>query len=148
MGPAARLAVATALAAATAPPAHAAWPGDANPCALLAAADFAAVGLKEGRAQRGNDVAGGVACTWDPVLGGGGFLTLHLQTADQYEKRQQRAKSSEPVAGLGTAAFVVKGLAGSIINVKAGERSFRIDGNARLDRARLETLAKAVLSRL
>jgi hypothetical protein len=125
-----------------------AWPGKTDPCGLLAAGDFAAIGLQAGRTQRGNDVAGGTVCTWDAVLGGGGFLTVHLQTVDQYDKREQRARDKVAVAGLGEAAFVVKTAAGHAINVKAAQRSFRIDGNARLDRGKLESLAKAVLSRM
>lgn len=128
-------------------------------CRLLEASDFEKVGLTQGRAKPDKTITG-TECTWDPVLGAGGFL--HLQTLDaaQFEKRKQRAvdadaKKSErgggemvTISGLGDDAFVQKWKPNETITVKVEDRAFHISGNARLKQSQLESLARAVIQRL
>ncbi len=133
--------------------------GADHACNLLAAEDFKKVGLSQGRAKPDKTITG-TECTWDPVLGAGGFLHLQTLAADHFEKRKQRAikadqKKSERgggemvvLSGFGDAAFVQKWKPNETITVQSGNRAFHISGNARLKQAQLEALAKAVLSRM
>lgn len=106
------------------------------------------MGLTEGRAK-GDGSMGGGACTWDPVLGKGGFLHLELITANQYGKRRERAgEKAITVTGIGDEAYVSPAPADLGIQVKKGDKYFRIDGNARLTQDKLESLARAVSGRL
>jgi hypothetical protein len=128
-------------------------------CNLLEASDFEKIGLTQGRAKPDKTITG-TECTWDPVLGAGGFL--HLQTLDaaQFEKRKQRAvdadaKKSErgggemvTISGLGDDAFVQKWKPNETITVRIGEKAFHISGNARLKQSQLESLARAAIQRL
>lgn len=128
-------------------------------CNLLVAADFESIGLSQGKAKADKTISG-TECTWDPVLGAGGFLHLQTLGAEQFEKRKQRAiqadaKKSEGaggemvvVVGLGDEAFVQKWKPNETITVRAGDKAFHISGNARLKQPQLESLARAVLTRL
>ncbi len=128
-------------------------------CSLLVAADFESVGLSQGKAKADKTISG-TECTWDPVLGAGGFLHLQTLGAEQFEKRKQRAiqadeKKSESsggemvtVVGLGDEAFVQKWKPNETITVRSGDKAFHISGNARLKQPQLESLARAVLTRL
>lgn len=131
----------------------------AHACNLLTAADFESVGLSQGNAKPDKTISG-TECTWDPVLGSGGFLHLQTLGAEQFEKRKQRAIESDAkksasaggemvvIEGLGDEAFVQKWKPNETITVRVGDRAFHISGNARLKQPQLETLARAVLTRL
>lgn len=119
-----------------------------DPCAVLNATDFEAVGLSQGNAKRESNMSDG-GCTWDPVLGNGGFLHFEYLTGTSYEKRKDRAGAQAvAVSGIGDDAFSAKALTGHAIHVKKGAKFFRIDGNAQLTPEKLESLARAVVQRL
>ena len=129
-------------ATATTPPPPSAAKGD--PCTWLTADDFKAAGLSMGRAKRENGIAG-PGCTWDPVLGAGGFLHVEVMSLDAYAKRKERDTATlVMLAGIGDEAFIAKATAGHAALVKKGDRAARIDGNASLDRGKLEPLANAI----
>lgn len=128
-------------------------------CNLLAAADFESVGLSQGKAKPDRTISG-TECTWNPVLGGGGFLHLQTLGAEQFEKRKQRAIESDAkksasaggemitIEGLGDEAFVQKWKPNETITVRVGDKAFHISGNARLKQPQLESLARAVVTSL
>jgi hypothetical protein len=119
-----------------------------DPCALLAAADFAAAGLVAGTPKRESNLSDG-ACTWTGVRGKGGVLTVAFITAEHYDRRQQRTRADAIVVrDLGDQASITKRLAGHDIAVKRGDTYVLIDGNARLTPELLPTLARAVVARL
>ncbi len=135
----------------TLPPGHA--------CRLLEAADFEEAGLKQGNAKPDKTISG-TQCTWDPVLGAGGFLHIQTMGKVQFEKRRQRAVEADAkksdraggamvsLKGLGDDAFVQKWKPNETITVRSGDKAFHISGNARLKQEQLESLARAVLARL
>lgn len=115
---------------------------------MLTAADFDAVGLHHGKSKRESNMAEG-GCTWDSVLGSGGFLHFEFLTEKAYTKRKELAGSSAiAIEGLGDEAFVAKALTGHAINAKKGNKFFRIDGNAKLTPEKLESLARAAANRI
>jgi hypothetical protein len=144
--------------AATSQRSAAALPVD-HACSLLEASDFEKVGLIQGRAKRDKTITG-TECTWDPVLGAGGFLHLETLEAAQFEKRKQRAIDADAkktergggemvmISGLGDDAFVQKWKPNETITVRVGDKAFHIGGNARLKQSQLEPLARAVFERL
>lgn len=122
--------------------------GGSDPCAVLSAPDFESVGLKHGKSKRESNMADG-GCTWDAVLGSGGFLHFEFMTANAYVKRKERlADRATTVNGIGDEAFVSKALVGHAIHVKKGDKYFKIDGNAQLTQQKLEPLARAVVGRI
>jgi hypothetical protein len=128
-------------------------------CTLLEAADFEKVGLGKGRAKPDKTISG-TECTWDPVLGAGGFLHLQEMPAANFEKRKERAVRTDAekataadrvmvvISGIGDEAFVQNWKSNPTITVKKGDRAVHIGGNARLKQDQLETLARAALARM
>ena len=128
-------------------------------CTLLEAQDFEKVGLAQGRAKPDKTI-GGTECTWDPVLGSGGFLHIQEMPATNYEKRKERAVRTDAekatptdrvmvvISGIGDEAFVQNWKSNPTITVKKGDRAVHISGNARLKQDQLETLARAALARM
>jgi hypothetical protein len=145
--------------AATATTATPAAPAAGHACTLLEAADFEKVGLAKGRAKPDKTISG-TECTWDPVLGAGGFLHLQEMPATNFEKRRERAVRTDAekasptdrvmvvISGIGDEAFVQNWKSNPTITVKKGDRAVHIGGNARLKQDQLETLARAALGRM
>jgi hypothetical protein len=146
-------AAALALAAALAPAAVRAAPADA--CALLTPAQVAAV--IGGPVSAGEPIMPGdhKVCTWRGPPGGG-FVTLMLQTAQQFDRARQQAGDLRgavavtPVAGLGDGAMYV-GMGDNVgLVVKKGAAAFKVAvyQHTSLDRkqAAEKTLAANVLA--
>lgn len=124
-----------------------AFADELSPCEWLVADDFAAAGLSLGKAKPESSPKG-PGCTWDPVLGKGGFLSVRVTSPKDFERRKSKATKATALEGLGDEAILYKALTGWGLLLRKGGTCVIIDGNAQLTKEKLEPLAKAVAAKL
>ena len=143
----ARLIAACIIAAAIAPSANAAPPG--NACSLLTAAQVsAALGMPVGA---GTYVAPTFkkTCSWNATTEGGGTVTLNLQGLQQYESGKKLAPygksvSATPIGGIGDEAYYFGTDKLVSLIVKKGNAAFKIAVYAQIPVEKQQAAEKAL----